>query len=300
MLTRTDLRINAALFAALAASQLFMLLLPLTGAHPAWALLAALFTNSFWALVHEAIHGHLFATRHASERGGRLLAILYGAPFPLLRSGHLLHHAFSRTRRERTEVYDERATTRLSAAPRYYAQILGGLYLSEVLAGLLLALLPARAIRALAARLDGPDSVVGPMIAAQAEPANLRALRPDALAAWALLAAAFRLYGENWPWLAAALGVRALLISFFDNSYHYATALDNPKHAINMRAPHWLGLVLLNFNRHGTHHLHANLGWRALGRIDDAVSPSVGMGYALLRQLKGPIPAAALERNPPA
>ncbi|NWG39337.1 MAG: fatty acid desaturase [Hydrogenophilaceae bacterium] len=289
MLTRTDIRINRLLFATLAALQLFMILLPLTGLSHAWALLPALFTNTFWSLIHEAIHGHLFASRKTSILGGRVLGILYGAPFHVLQRGHLLHHAYSRTPRERTEIYDSRKQNRLAACLRYYAQILGGLYIAEVLTGLLLMLLPASGIRWLSRKLESPDSVVGPLLDAQSQPDKALSNRQDALVILLLFVAAFWLYEEAWPWLTAALMLRAFLISFFDNSYHYATPLDAPQHALNLDAPPWLDLVLLNFNRHGTHHQHPSLGWRALGNQADLRSPRLGLVTALLRQLKGPV-----------
>lgn len=295
MLTATDIRINWLLFAALGSLQAFMLVLPLIGLSPAWALLPALFTNTFWSLIHEAIHGHLFASRDTSTRAGRVLAILYGAPFFLLQRGHLLHHAFSRTPRERTEVYDPARKTWFSVASRYYAHILGGLYIAEVLAGLLLALLPSRAVRRLAVRLESPHSVLGQLLNAQADPVIHRASRLDALMIILLFTSAFLLYGKDWPWLLAAMLLRAFLISFFDNSYHYGTRLDKPQHALNMVAPRWAGLMLLNFNRHGTHHLNPGLGWRALGRQPDTSSPRLGFIRGLLRQLKGPVPASALQ-----
>lgn len=295
MLTATDIRINWLLFAALCGLQAFLFFLPLTGLSPAWVLLPALFTNTFWSLIHEAIHGHLFASTKTSMLGGRALCIPLGAPFFLLRRGHLLHHAFSRTPRERTEVYDPSRKTWFSVAPCYYAHIVGGLYVAEVLAGLLLALLPGRAVRWLSARLESTHSVLGLLLNAQAEPVTRRANRQDVVMIILFFTPAFLLYSQDWPWLLAALLLRAFLISFFDYSYHYGTRLDTPQHALNMEAPRWLGLVLLNFNRHGSHHLSPALGWRTLGRQLDESSPRIGVVAGLPRQLKGPIAASALQ-----
>lgn len=294
MLTAIDVHINRLLFIVLGGLQAFMLLLPLTGLPPAMALLPAQFTNTFWSLIHEAIHGHLFASTKASVLGGRVLCILYGAPFLILQRGHLLHHAFSRTQRERTEVYDSRQQGRLGVALRYHGQILGGLYIAEALTGLLLMLMPASGIRWLARKLESPDSVLGPLLDTQSQPGKALSNRLDALIILLLFLAAFWLYGEAWPWLAAALMLRAFLISFFDNSYHYATPLDAPQNAMNLDSPRWLGLALLNFNRHGTHHLYPALGWRALGKQADLRSARLGLLIGLLRQLKGPVEVAKL------
>src|SRR2546421_9186328 len=136
--------------------QLFVLPLWLSPATPAWgwALLSVpLMTTPFWSLVHEAIHGTLLASRTQSDRCGRGLSIVYGAPFILLKTGHLLHHRFSRTPRERVEIYDPTKTTWAKAAPVYYLRLVIGLYLLEVLS-LALAVLPAAVLRRLAVRAE--------------------------------------------------------------------------------------------------------------------------------------------------
>src|SRR5919197_5293714 len=136
--------------------QLFVLPLWVIPADPAWGwvlLSVPLMTTPFWSLVHEAIHGTLLASRTRSDRCGRAMAIVYGAPFILLKTGHLLHHRFSRTPRERVEIYDPTKTTWAKAAPVYYLRLVIGLYLLEVLS-LVLALLPAAALRRLAIRAE--------------------------------------------------------------------------------------------------------------------------------------------------
>src|SRR3954469_19983651 len=70
----------------------------------AWLLAPiALSTVPLWSLIHEGIHGILLADRAWNDRLGRALAIGFGRPFTLLKAGHLLHHRYSRTQRERAE-----------------------------------------------------------------------------------------------------------------------------------------------------------------------------------------------------
>ena len=128
-------------------------LLPIS---PWWGLLlvpVALANNTMWSLIHEAIHGHLFTRRRSNDHAGRMLCVLYGAPFRTLQVGHLMHHRYSRTARDRTEVYDPARTSRLGASARYYVRLLGGMYLLEVL-GSLSCLLPHRALDWIERRLD--------------------------------------------------------------------------------------------------------------------------------------------------
>ncbi len=170
-------RLNATLVGMLiAASLLLLFVVPawLLPASPWWGLLlvpVALATNTMWSLIHEAIHGHLFRERRWNDRAGRLLCVLYGAPFRALRVAHLLHHRYSRTRRDRTEVYDPARTSRFAATAGFYVQLLGGMYFLEVLSSLA-CLLPRRAIDRLAPRLDHGDTTGGRSSSSSAWPSG--------------------------------------------------------------------------------------------------------------------------------
>ncbi|MFB9235807.1 fatty acid desaturase [Plantactinospora siamensis] len=261
----------------------------------AWALLPlALLATPYWSLLHEAIHGSLLPGRRWNDRCGRLLAVGYGAPFVLLKRGHLLHHRYSRTPLERTEVYDPATTTRLRTAPGYYLRLLGGLYLAEVSTVLLLAV-PVRLWRLLAARLDRPDSVAG-LLLEGVRRRQLREFRVDAAAVLLAYAAAFVAYGSRWWLLAAALAARAVLISVADNAYHYGTRLDAPLEALNLRLPRALEGFVLAFNLHAVHHRHPGLPWHALRSAFRADGDRFHLGWfrATARQLRGPLPADAL------
>lgn len=278
-------------FALLAALHLFVLPLLVRGT-PAWAWLLVpivLLSNSLWAFIHEAVHGAMFADKRANRAVGRALSVVFGASFDLLRSGHLLHHAHSRTRRERSEVYaGARPTTGFVAA--YYARILGGLYLAEVVTSLLM-LLPRAWITAAGRHLASDDNVIEALTERMLAPAALRASRLDAIAILLLHGLAFWLYGEYaWMYLASLAG-RGLLISFVDNVFHYGTALDRPRDAMNLSLAAPLSALILHFNLHGVHHLRPNAPWH---RLPDLHSEQ-GTGFqdawwpALFRQLRGPL-----------
>lgn len=291
--------------AALCAGFLLVQLLPLAviplvllPRGPEWGwllLLPVLLTNAWWALMHEALHGHLFPDRTVGRALGRVSAVLYGAAFDLLRAGHLLHHALSRTPRERSEVYRPGSENRAAAVAGYYFRLLGGLYLFEVL-GSLLFLLPAPLIRRLGGRLAGPHNVVAALLARLLKPAALAAVRLDAAAVLVLHVAACAGYGHYWWMLALALWGRGLLISLMDNVFHYATPLGDPRYARNLALPRWAGRLILNFNLHGVHHQHAAVPWHALPAVHRTAGGGFqgGFGAAMLAQFHGPVPEAAL------
>lgn len=265
--------LNLALVALLALTQLLQfillpaVLLPRDAAWGALLLPLAPLSLTLWALIHECVHGSLGASARTTQRIGRGLSVLFGAPYRVLRLGHLLHHKHNRQPGEATEVYDDRhggACSRglrgwLHAAPRYYAQVLGGLYLLEAAAGWL-AWLPRRVLRRWAQRAAAPyasdtatagppDAPEMPQAATARSPAwattplqapstprarlldsltmpeALRELRLDGAVIAALWAASAGLYGRHAWMLAAALAARALLVSLHDNVYHYGTAL---------------------------------------------------------------------------
>ncbi|WP_223267710.1 fatty acid desaturase [Streptosporangium nondiastaticum] len=235
------------------------------------------------------------APDHGDPGHGRLG---HGKPGPraagagLPRTANLLHHRYSRTLRERAEVYDARTTTWAKAAPGYYARLLGGLYLMES-ASVLLAPLPAAVLRRLARSAEAPDTVAGLLLGRLARRRALRQLRTDAAAIVAVHAVAFAAYGEHAWMPVAALAGRALVVSLQDNAYHYATPLDAPLQAMNLRLPRPLEAFALGFNLHGVHHRHPGLPWSALrarfaregGRYDLGWTPAVA------RQLRGPVGA---------
>lgn len=289
--------LNAALtllFTGLALLQAFVLPLWLLPDDPAWGwllLLPVLTSNVWWALIHEAIHGVLFESRFSNRLGGRVQAIFFGAAFDLLRWGHLLHHALSRTRRERSEVYVAGVDHRAWFTLNYYFRLTGGLYWFEVL-GTLIFLLPRPAIRWAARRLGGEHNVVDALTDKLLEPATLRAVRLDGWLIMTLYGLAFAWYGDHAWMLVLALTGRAFLVSVVDNAFHYGTPLEDTRYARNLALPPWAGRLLLNFNLHGAHHLRPGLAWWRLPdyhRLSRSGFQGNWIG-ALLAQFRGPIP----------
>ena len=112
-------------------------LLPLNASW-GWTLVPLAFMhNPYWSLIHEAIHDLFHPAPGINMLFGRAAAVAFGAPFRILRLSHLLHHKLNRTPMEATELFDPSKNSRLRAAPGYYMQILGGLYLVELLSPIL-------------------------------------------------------------------------------------------------------------------------------------------------------------------
>lgn len=267
----------------------------------AWTLLPlALLSNPFWSLIHEAIHD-LFHTSHKVNLcAGRLLAVLFGSPFRILRLSHLLHHKLNRLPFEGTEYFDRSKNTKASAAPGYFFQILLGLYLAEAISPLLF-FLPRPWLRRFKDRCLKPESVSGILMQNWLSADSLREIRADSLLTLTWLSLSFYLYGEHWPLLLAALLARGFLISFLDNVYHYETPVSDIFYAKNLSLPQMLSNLLLNFNLHGIHHINPAISWINLPRAFDVQGGKYQGNYfaAAWRQLQGPIAIQDLPQGAP-
>jgi fatty acid desaturase len=117
-----------------------------------------------------------------------------------------------------------------------------------------------------------------------------RAIRLDVLAVALLLATSAWRYGPAWPWLAAALYARGLLLSLLDNMPHYGTDGHDALEIPAFRIPRSLAAPVLHHNLHRTHHLRPDLPWTALPlALAESRAPfDADYVTALLRQLHGP------------
>jgi fatty acid desaturase len=299
-------RRNLLLAVVFGAAQLYMLVLYPLGVitAPSLALpvlvLSTILTYPCWILIHEAIHSMLSANRSTNHLLGRLLSILQGSPFAVLKLVHLLHHKFNRVE-DYAEVYDPARTSRRRAVIHHYYTVLAGRYWSEVLACFVVWLPQGRRDRMIR-NLLGDGEMATRTQHGMARKDTLGEARADSVLCVALLIGACWLYRHDLPTLIAALSGRALLISFFDDAYHYGTARNSreaphPARNHELAAP-WL---VLNFNHHGLHHRYPSLPWSKLAakaREEDLVFDG-GYFSSALRQLRGPIPLSELPQAGP-
>jgi fatty acid desaturase len=292
-----------ALMAGLTAGALLAVPLWLLPRDPRWGWLlvpVALLTNLFWALHHEAIHGGFHGDRRGNLLAGRIMAILLGSSFHVLRFGHLMHHRYNRNPVDRPDAYDPAVVPRARARLGFLANLVIGLYLAE-LAAPIASWLPRPMIRRLLDRIyRGHDPALAAIrLAAHRaflDPGRLGIIRADAFLAVALIAASAAAFGPHWPMLLAFLGGRGVLISVLDNVYHFGTPIDRPDYARNLWLPAPLRLLILNMNLHRVHHRRPALPWWTLPAQLRASED--GYDASLLRaaaaQFGGPIPIAEL------
>jgi fatty acid desaturase len=301
-------RLNLALLAVMAGLTLGgMIVLPLwllpLDALWGWMLVpVALLTNFFWALHHEAIHGGFHDDRQRNLRAGRLMAVLLGSSFHVLRFGHLMHHQYNRSPIDRPDVYDPAVTPRPRARLAFLGTLVFGLYSAEIAAPLGCCL-PRAAIRRIIDRIYRGDD---PALSAIRQAAHrqfldrgrLRLIRTDTALAWALIGGSAVAFGAHWPMLAGFLVARGFMISVFDNVYHFGTPIDRPEFARNLWLPAPLRLLILNMNLHRVHHARPALPWWHLPAHFQAERDryDAGLLRTALAQFTGPVAITQLPR----
>jgi hypothetical protein len=288
----------ASVYAVVNLYQFFILPLLLLPKNPRWAwTIAAGVVRNLLEPDSRAIHD-LFINRAANGFAGRLSRSC-SAPFRILRVSHLLHR-LNRLPVEGTEYFDQRKSTRASAAPGYYFQILLGLYVIE-LVGPLFFFLPRRWLQAFKDNYLPRGTVSAILIQNWLSGDALREIRVDGACAYFWLGLSFYCYGSHWPLLVALVTARAFLISFLDNLYHYETPVGDIFYAKNLRLPAPLSGVLLNFNLHGIHHINPAISWIDLPAAFRAQAAEFQGSYvsAALRQLRGPLALQELPGGTP-
>ncbi len=251
--------------------------------------------NTLWALIHEAIHKIFHPNIKINEFWGRILSIIHGSSFHILRFGHMMHHSFNR--KWESEIYDEKKSSWFKNALYYYFQLLGGLYLIEVLTTFA-TLLPKTIIIYfinIGAKRESKKEIKNlATISSNYFFSNnkIAAMRLDAIAIIIFFTVSFYLYNQFWYLSALIILTRAMIISIFDNAPHYATPYDNSVAAKELKTSNLISKIILNLNFHRTHHLYPTVTWNMLpviSRDNQANHKTESLFYALLKQLLGPV-----------
>ena len=283
---------NAALLVlviAIALLQFFVapLLLP-AGARVAVALVlfCMIATPLHWGLMHESIHGNLFAGSAANRWAGRLLGIFLGLSWDVMRFGHLLHHSNNRHEFDRPEAIAPGGSRARAAVP-YFAKLVGGHAVVSAISTIGLAL-PSSLVQRLVPQVEPRRTAAR---RAFSTPERQARIRGDVVAITCLIAAAVWCWGVRWPVFAATLAARFFTLSLLDNAPHYGTALSSGTHARNTHLPCWASWLVTGHNFHGIHHGATGLKWQELrAAFVNSGNAFEGAWTAMvLRQFRGPV-----------
>ncbi len=240
-----------------------------------------------WLLIHEAIHRKLVRSSRLNDYLGRVHAILFGCPFYILKIGHMTHHRYNRSELDTTELVpsDTKHFARWWLA--YYGRILGLLYVSEVISPLIFFFW--KRFKRLAAAWTQNKALVS--ILDLFTRRMVQAIQMDAVLCVGFLAA--QVYCNRYdlrPFVLLFLW-RALIVSFYDNAYHYGTDPHDNQAANNLAVPRVVRLFILNHNMHRVHHRHPSASWAVLPKLFTADKDAFD-GVLIetgLQQIKGPM-----------
>lgn len=239
--------------------------------------------NAIYFMLHEAEHRTLHPVKSVNDLAGTVLAMLFPAPFTLLRQVHLAHHHANRTPDEAFDLY-------LPDDPRwwkyvqFYGLLTGAFYLVSVLGGPVLSVTPRRLLRN-AARCDRQTSAVVRLLNDRA----IRWIRMETACVIALQAGIVWAMGDAWPLYLLAYLAFGVSWSTMQYLHHYGTPIDRREGAVDLRPLPVLSWVWLHHHHHLTHHRHPRVPWTQLpawARRDRVALGSMWRQY--VRQWRGP------------
>lgn len=245
-----------------------------------------------YGLMHETMHGNLFASEKANRVTGRLLGIAMGYPWETMRFGHLAHHGFNRHDYDRPESWRE-GQGYFSKAVQYYFQLLIGNVVLYVLVPIPL-LLPISATPRIVKYMDQSPEMEWFRNAALrtfTNPEKRRAIRADLLCSLVLFVFAVWMWGSRWPVFALGIVARWCVQSILDNAPHYGMPLESGRDARNSAFPKFFRWMILNQNFHGAHHHSPQTHWLDLPALYARMNvPQDGNWFTMqLRQFRGPV-----------
>lgn len=255
--------------------------------------LAAVFgilMNSVYSVIHESEHRSLLRSRRANDGVGILMALLFPAPFHLIRQGHLGHHVRNRSDDEAFD-YIFPGESPVWKGLQFYGILTGLYWVMVALSNLVVLLLPSVLVRR-NFEFDRPTAALVDSL----EPTRWGVIRAEAAAAIALHVGL--VVGAQVPWLNYC--VMYLGFGFSWSAMQYVHHYGTERHVLRGARNLWLWApidwVWLHHNWHRTHHLQPSVPWIHLPTLSRQGPVERGfLPWAYLRMWRGPRTAKAGE-----
>lgn len=259
-------------------------------------LLSCAFTivgNSIYSMIHEAEHGILHPDRRVNDAVGIAMALLFPAPFHLIRQGHLGHHRRNRSDDEAFDLYFETDRPWLKWAILY--GILTGFYwLLVVLSNLVVVLAPGILNRKYF-EFDRPSEAFMESL----NPRYLLWIRLEGLAACVLHVAI--IWMLQIPVLVYACVYFGFGFSW--SAMQYVHHFGTQRHVLHGARDLWIwrpiDLIWLNHNWHHIHHCRPTVPWIYLEQLarDGEGDRREFLIWHYLKMWRGPRPTAERVEN---
>ena len=263
------------------------------------ALVFGFVANTLFSLLHEAVHGVLFATKRLNEWGGRIAGAFFPTGLTLQRAFHLTHHRNNRSPSEQFDILHEGDVVWLKRA-QWYAILTGVYWVVAVVGALAYLVLP----RALRARTLREENTVSTQTSSKAYLDALDRIpatraRLEILFAFAAQAGLFvALDGHPLGWGACYLAF-ALMWSGLQYADHAYSPLDPQDGAHDLRVSVLTRAFFLNYHLHLAHHRHPKAPWIDLPGLVDTRRERPWFWSVWLRMWRGPVRAEPSEARPP-
>ena len=230
-----------------------------------WLLLVgpafALWTFGVYSALHEAEHNVLFGNETLNAAGGVLLGLFFGAPYHLLRQGHVGHHQRNRSDDEAFEFWFPGESPAWKWV-QWVGILTGGFYLMVVLGNVLLLALPFL-LNSRTFRFDRPSAAFFESL----NPKYARLIAVEAAAVLAMHALIVYLTGVPLWRYVVLYGCFGFVWSAMQYVHHYGTERHVTRGARDLWIAPGLDAFWLNHNLHRVHHEHPTVSWIHLPRL---------------------------------
>lgn len=284
--------LNMALALVASAAALCLLAAASHTASWGWRIGAALafsyVNNTIFALLHEAVHGRLHASRRVNETIGRVMAAFFPTSLGFQRICHLGHH---RRNRSDAEVFDYilPGESRLVKTLQWYG-VLTGIYWLLLPAGCFVYLvwpgafrLPARIRSSRLFRQTSAEGMLSGFAHAPAPTIRLEIL--FSLALQAVFVWTLDLTMAGWLACYGAFAVNWSSLQYADHAFTERHVHDG---AWNLRVNRVVQYLFLNYHHHKAHHQHSQVPWIHLSKYVDFTEERPSFLRIWLRMWKGP------------
>jgi len=226
-----------------------------------FAIAFAIVMNSVYSIIHEAEHGILFESRRSNDAAGVAMALLFPAPFHLIRQGHLGHHNRNRTDDEAFDFWFE-GEHPLWKRLQFYGILTGFYWLTVVLSNVIVLLVPRLFDRS-RFEFDRPSAAFMDAL----NPAYWKWIRFEALAAIALHVSIVYFMHDAvvYATMYAAFGFSWSAMQYV---HHFDTERDVRNGARNLWLFAPIDAIWLNHNWHLTHHRNPKVPWIHLPALE--------------------------------
>ena len=243
------------------------------------AFLFGILGNSIYSIIHEAEHGILHSNKWINDAVGVFMALLFPAPFHLIRQGHLGHHRRNRSDDEAFDLYFEGDRPWLKWLILY--GILTGFYwMLVVLSNVVVAIFPSILHRRFF-EFDRPSVAFMDSL----NPKYLRLIQLEGLVACALHFSIVQ--GLNiplWNYFIVYLG-----FGYSWSAMQYVHHFGTERHVLRGTRNLWLwapiDLIWLNHNWHLAHHEQPTIPWIYLPQVS-AERQETNREFLIWRYLK--------------